>query len=397
MEIKQGSPSHSDRLLLGALFFSSFAAMPTGIVIGLLLIDVAASFNVSVGVAGQIGAFGSVSGFVMALVMGVLSIRFGQRSLLLAGLSVMAVSALGCALSPSLVTLILAFSCSQIGLAIVMPMRASMVGTYFPPDKRASAMGVVIAGASMSYAVGAPLAGYLGGIGGWRLAILAYAFPVILFGLLLSLLFLPKTSSSAKPSGGSTYRQGFKEVLRNVSAVASLVGYALTVSSWQAILYYGSSFYRQQLGVPTIYVSFNILGAALLFTLGSLTSAKMIRRLGTKTLTVIFSSLLAAAVLAFTNIMNLWISLIFYFAGCLFSGLRSTSSSTLSLEQAPKFRGTMMSLFAAAEYVGTASGTSIGGFALLASGYQLLGLILAAIGFVSAFVFQVLAKETRHD
>jgi predicted MFS family arabinose efflux permease len=77
----------------------------------------------------------------------------------------------------------------------------------------------------------------------------------------------------------------------------------------------------------------------------------------------------------------------------LFGGMRITASSSLTLEQVPKFRGTMMSINSAADGMGAALGAGIGGWGILLSGYEFAGWVLGSLGIISAAVFQVLAAD----
>jgi len=74
------------RLFLPSLVVSSFASGPITVLAALLLIDIGKTFGASVGVMGQVNTSYSVAAFIFALLMGVLSIRFKHKSLLLAGL-----------------------------------------------------------------------------------------------------------------------------------------------------------------------------------------------------------------------------------------------------------------------------------------------------------------------
>jgi predicted MFS family arabinose efflux permease len=71
----------------------------------------------------------------------------------------------------------------------------------------------------------------------------------------------------------------------------------------------------------------------------------------------------------------------------------ASAASSLTLEQIPEFRGTMMSIDTATINLGSAFGTALGGIALLSSGYEGLGIALGVMSVVAAVVFQVLATD----
>ena len=86
-------------LFLPSLAISNFATGPLGVLITLLLIDIALTFEVSLGVMGQINTLSSVVSVIFGLFMGILSVRFRHKSLLIIGLLCVGVSALGCFLA----------------------------------------------------------------------------------------------------------------------------------------------------------------------------------------------------------------------------------------------------------------------------------------------------------
>ena len=70
-------------LTLPTLIVSISSIDPPGLIISMSLIEIAAGFGVSVGLAGQIRSIGSVLAIAVALAMGVLSVRYSYKTLLL--------------------------------------------------------------------------------------------------------------------------------------------------------------------------------------------------------------------------------------------------------------------------------------------------------------------------
>lgn len=125
------SQSRRSRLFLPALTVASFASGPIAVVGALLLIDIGNTFGTSVGVAGQINTSYSTVAVIFALLTGALSIKFKHKSLLLLGLLLMAISALGCFLALDFAMLLVFYSVSGAGYAIVSPMTFTLVGSIF--------------------------------------------------------------------------------------------------------------------------------------------------------------------------------------------------------------------------------------------------------------------------
>ena len=156
------------RLFLPSLAFSYFATGPIGVLTGLLLIDISLTFGCDVGVMGQINTVYYLAAVVFGLFMGVLSVRFRHKSLLMGGLLFVGISALGCYFASNFNLMLTLYSFSGVGMAMVSPMAISLIGEHLPLEKRGNAIGWIIAGGALSYVIGAPIIGFIAGLGDWR-------------------------------------------------------------------------------------------------------------------------------------------------------------------------------------------------------------------------------------
>ncbi len=384
---------HSNRLFVASLAISNFAIASLGVLTGLLLVDMASTFDVSVGIMGQNNTASYVVAVVFALLVGVLSVRFKHKSLMITGLLCVSISALGCSLASTFSTMVTFYSLNGVGMAMVFPMSAALVGEHLPIDKRAFAIGWIVAGGSIAYIFGAPTVGFLAGLGGWRFAILTFALPVSLLSFLLAWLGVPSESQNPRQVEKGSYLASFKEILSNRSATACLVGNLLHTAAFMAIAFYGASFFRQRFYLTTDSAAFIFLGAALCYTVGSLVSGQLVNRFTRKPVTVLTVLLAGIFTVFFVFLPNVWFSLFFSFLGALFSGMGASAASSLTLEQVPRFRGAMMSINSAASSLGNALGASVGGLALVLFDYELLGAILGLMGVLGAVIFRKLTSD----
>jgi predicted MFS family arabinose efflux permease len=269
-----------------------------------------------------------------------------------------------------------------------------MIGEHFPLEKRASAVGWIVAGGALPFVIGAPLIASIAGVGGWRLAIIGFVIPVLLASLLLAFISLPSISHSHRPAvNGKTYLKSFKGVLSGRSAIACLIGDALRSASFIAILIYGASFFMRRFLVSIDFASIWILGAASCYTLGSLVSGRVVNRFGRKISTVLTAFLAGIFTITYACVFNLWLSLALSLIASWFFGMVTSAANSLTLEQVPEFRGTMMSIDTAAINLGSAFGTALGGLALLSFGYEGLGIALGVMGVAAAVVFYLLTTD----
>jgi len=382
------------KLFLPSLAMSYFTTGPLGVLAALLLVDIADTFKVTVGVMGQINTPYSIVAVVFALLMGILSVRFKHKSLLLIGLLFVGISALGCFLASDYNIMLASYSLGGLGWAMVSPMVITLIGEHFPLEKRATAVGWVIAGGTLSYLIGAPAIAVIAGLGGWRLALLGFVIPISLVGLLMAFIGLPSASPSQQLAADKeTYLRSFKEVLSNRSAVACLIGDLLRSAAFVAVYIYVASFVRERFAASRNFASIVILVAALCYTLGSLFGGRLVNKFGRKPSTFVTALLAGVFTISYAYVPNLWVSLALVFVACWFFGLVVSAANCLTLEQVPKFRGTMMSIDTAAINLGAAFGTTVGGLALLYFNYEGLGSTLGAMGIVAAVVFFFLAVD----
>jgi MFS family permease len=216
--------------------------------------------------------------------------------------------------------------------------------------------------------------------------------------LLLAFIGLPFTSSSHQPDAGKKdYLASFKGVLSSRSAAACLAGNTLRSIAFMVVLLYAMSFFREHFLVPTGFASLLTSGGALFYTLGSLVCGRFVSKFGRKPSAVMTALVGGVFAISFTFLPNLWFSLALFFLGAWFFGMGASASNSLTLEQIPKFRGTMMSLTSAAQSLGSALGAALGGSLLVSHDYQTMGIVLGALGIVAALVFYFFSIDPTED
>ena len=382
---------HSNKYILPSLAIARFAITPPGIVSGLLLVDIAATFDRSVAVMAQMRTTANTLSMVAALIMAVLSVRYRHRSLAFTGLLLVTVSGIGCFWAPTYESILIIYSLVGLGSSMVTPMTLTLVGEHLPREKRTNAFGWLIAGNSISYLIGAPLIAYIAGVGGWRTVFLLYVVPVTLIGL--GFLYFGVPGREKIVVSDIDYIGSFKMVLTSRSALACLLSSAFIMASYQAILVYSASFYRQQFLLSRSFTSLFVIGGALFFTVGSITSGRLVKRYGRKGVSVVTGIIAGLFIGAYTNLPNLWMSASSRFLGGLFTAFAFSAIGSLTLEQVPEFRGTLMSIRSASNSVGSALGSFLGGLALLLYGYELVGIFLGATSILASIIIYFLAQD----
>jgi predicted MFS family arabinose efflux permease len=351
-----------------------------------------------VGIMGQVNTFSSVAAVVSALIMGFLSVRFRHKSLLMTGLLFFAVSSVGCFMASGFSAMLLAYSISGVGLAMFNPMMNALVGEHFSLDKRASAIGWTVGAGALAYVAGPLVLNLLSDFGGWRFSLLGFVIPLLLVSLVLAFFGIPSaTHSDVASRDQSRFLSGFKGVLSCKSAWACLAGDTLRAASFAAVLYYGAAFFMQRFGASTDLATLIILAAASCYTVGSLISGRFVDRVGRKPFTAMAALLAGSFTVSFVLVPVFWGSLLLNLAAAFLFGVFTAAAISLTLEQVPAYRGTMMSVDSAFVNLGYALGAAVGGMALLRFGYEGLGAALGLFGIVAALVFYLFARDPTRN
>ena len=371
------------RLMTSSLILPYLVIYIPQLIIGLLLIEIAFSFDIEVGVAGQLGTTSSIVSAIMALLMGVLSVRYRHKSLLLAGLTVLSISALGCYITPTFGLLLIVFAVTGISFAMVRPMSQALIGSLFSVTERPKVIGYLYGGMALAYVFGPSV---INVIDDWRLTFVLFLLPLTIVSLFLALVAVPSTSSSTPSS--QRYIQGFRAVLQNKSAIACVIANVLFGMAVRVLHFYNVPFYQQQFFVDKAFLSVIVSGVSLVFVVGSLIGGRLVSRVGRKQLTVICALITGVLTFAYINVPSLWLSLVFLIIATFTTSVRNTAYDSLALEQVPAYRGTMMSLSQFSQNVAWALGNGLGGFILIAFDYGYMG-VLGITAIIASLIFHV--------
>jgi DHA1 family inner membrane transport protein len=240
------------------------------IIISLLLVEIAFSFDIEVGVAGQLNTVAMVISAIMAVLMGVLSVRYRYKSLLLAGLAFLCISVLGCFVSPTFSFLLVVFPLAGLSRSMVQPMSQALIGALFWVDERPKILGYLWAGMALAYVIGSPVISF---IGDWRFAFLLFVLPLAVVSLALAIIGIPSVAHRAASS--QQYLQGFTAIFQNTSAIACVIANVLSVIAFQVLSFYSIPFYRQHFLIDKTFTSFLLSGVALIYSVGSVVGGKV--------------------------------------------------------------------------------------------------------------------------
>jgi predicted MFS family arabinose efflux permease len=393
MIVDEGKPRTN--LVTPSLVIARLATQTIGSITGLLLVDIALTFDQPVGIVGQMRTMASLVGVIFAIFMGVLSVRYNHKSLTIFGLLMIAISALGCWIAPSFLFILLVYPLSEIGNSTVRPMSFSLVGSLLPKEKRSSAISLMLTGMALVSILGGFVTNYLNGIGGWQMAFAGFALPIALAASIIVYRFVPSPKVESVASGSNQgILSGFRQVFSNRSATACLIGQAMSMATWGGILTFVAAFWRQVYGLSIGTVVLISMVGGLGYIAGNLIAGRYANKFGRKRLVVVSLFAGGISMALWTSINILWVAVGFSFLGTILGGgIRGTAINSYILEQIPTARGTLMSLNGAAQSLGNAIGVAVGGYLLIAYGYTTLFYAYSLMFILGGLVIAFLTAE----
>lgn len=365
------------RRVLATLVAVMIANQTSVVIISPLVVAIAATFQIPIGLAGQLRTAGALVSGLAAPWLGAFSDRAGRRPVILAGLAVIAASALASALAPGFGWLLAAQALGGFGVAALLSTGLAAVGDYVPPQRRPWAVGLVTVGQPLAWVIGLPIIGLLADHWGWRWSFVGVPFLFSLAGFALAYR-LPAGPYHQRDAGSRPPTvDAICQALADPAGRAWIVAELLVYSGWAGSLTYLGAYYIETYDLKTGQASPLLALVALAFSLGSLVAHRLARWRATAI--VFASALLAALVLVVTlwTPLPLWSAVTLLSAYGAIHGVRGATSSALGLRLGDAYRGTMMALRASVVQLGYVAGGLLGGLLLEHSGFAGLAAVYA--------------------
>jgi predicted MFS family arabinose efflux permease len=387
-------------ILIAVLLVAIFAAAIIDNVVPITMVDIAKTFGIKVGEAAKLGVYGSFARVATALLLGYIGLRHRYKSLVIAGVVLVAVCETGLFLAPTFQIAQLIYPLNAIGSVLIVVTAETFVGNFYPLNRKAKAIGWIVATGYIAGAVGAPAVGFLSGMGGWRSVIPWFMLPIAISSLLFVLLAFPSNPPEIESNARKEpFMKGIKQVLTNKSVLALFAAGFLGSGAVATSAVFAVTFYRQVFSVDTGFASLiGSLAMTSLLALGSVAGGHLVNRVGRKRQSLVAGFFAYLFIAPSYFVPDLWTCLILRWIGAVFGGIATVASVNLLLEQVPKFRGTAISLGAAFSGIGVAVSIFVGGivldyFSTPTLGFQALGLMIGILGLSSIPIVLFFTKE----
>jgi MFS transporter, YNFM family, putative membrane transport protein len=375
----QKTPTRAILLLAAA----GFAAQAQVRVTDSLLPQIANDFHTTVGVAAIVVTAYAVTHGTIQFVVGPVADRFGKYRTVAIASAVAAVLVAVCGTVGSLPQLAVARFATGAAAGWVIPVSMAYLGDVTPHDKLQPLLARYASGYIFGQLFGQAAGGVLGDLFGWRNVFYALGgmFALAAIGLLFELVINPRTRASGKSAAASGgFIGNYSAVLSNPYARRVIViAFAEGALAWGAFAYIGASLHLR------FGVSFTVVGLTVaFFGIGGLFYSALVRlfvhRLGQIGLTVIGGIVIAAAYVAIAFEQVWWVAPIAVTAIGLGFYMFHNTLQTVATQMTPQARGTAVSIFSSALYIGQTAGVAAG--ALIIDRYGATPVFVAtAIGF----------------
>jgi len=332
---------------------------------------------------------------VFALLLGVISVKYNHKKLLVLGILCIPIGALGCSLAPNFILMQIFYVIEGIGTTIIGVISMTLVGELLPLNKRPQATSWIMAGGISATVTGNfVIRLFFADSGNWQAFLLWFALPISLVSLFAAIFGIPSfTPKRLESTGTGAYLNAFKKIFQKKSAAACLIGNTLRVAGAMWVFYYFAFLTTDKLWLSIADAALVLIGVQIVNIFGGLIGGHLVNKIGRKRLPLITLPIegLTIPLLAFAP--NLVIALIILFFNSFIGYFGNPSIWNLTFEQVPEFRGTMMSMFTISGFLGIAIGNGIGGFVLAIFGYTGMLFIHGLIILVAVAVIFFLAVD----
>jgi predicted MFS family arabinose efflux permease len=374
----------SPKVLVALLAAALFLVRTAGLMLGPLLVALAAAFHTSVAAAGQLAAAISLSWGFTSLFVGPMSDTYGRRRVGLTGLLVMAVGIFGSILAWNYGALLACRLLTGVGAAMIPPNSMATIADHFPPAQRGRPISILLSTSFLGPVLAIPLIALLGDLGGWRLPFgVVGGLCMVLWGC--QWIWWPRQAHATGQPVAFLTR--FVAVSRSTGIWHVLGANALYQTAAIGFFTYLAAFlihtYGMRTGDTALPLALALLGAMVGSLLGGVVAGRAWRIVGVA-LTLLIGGVLVGV--AFVVGVSLWLTVFLASVGAILLTVFEPVTWALTAELAGESRATANGMLATSNQLGAMTGASIGGVVLAFGGFSLVGLFCLCAAVIAALV-----------
>jgi MFS transporter, DHA1 family, inner membrane transport protein len=372
-----------DRRLL-VLALGMFALGTDSFVFAGILPEIARSYNVSIGAAGQMTTVYALTFALLAPTLAALTAGIARKRVLLTGMGLFIVANLATICAPTLGIALLTRVIAGVGAALFSPV-ASGVGTMLvPPERRGFALSIIVAGLTTATALGTPLGAVIGGFANWQwtltfVAALGAAGFVGVWALLPEVPLPPAIS----------LRKRFAPLADSRVGLILLATLLAQIGTFLIYTYFAVVFDRAIGGNPSLLGGL-LVGWGLAGTLSNLFTGRILDKVGARKVVIVMmlAVMVSLALMPWTG-AHVWTAAIavFIWGACCWGVLVPQQYRLVSLN--PSMAALLVGLNTSATYVGVSVAGLLGAVAIPSIGGHHLGFVSSAILVLALIVSEI--------
>ena len=376
---------------LVAVALAFFSTQSSSLMLAPLLVDIAAEFDVSVAVAGQVGTATFAAWAISVVSVGPLSDSLGRRPVALAGLSLLAVGVLASAFAPNLETLMVTRVVTGLGGGMIPPNGMAAVVDVVPHARLARAVGTLISFTTLSAVIGVPAVALMADLGSWRLPFLAIGF-LLTACIALNWFWFPKNEAT-KPRT-FTFFSRYRDLLALPVLRAILAANLAQRIAYMAIFSYLATYLIDDYGVSVSAVAIPLAVVGIGGVVGSYIGGTVATR--PDRMSLIAASAIGGGVAAaalFSVDLPVWAVVAIATVSIALLSLPWTVIIAVCAEISGNSRATGVGLIGVSNQTGAVGGAALGGLLLAVSGFPGIGYLCLGAVVVSAVVIVVFTRS----
>jgi len=370
---------------LATVALAFFSTQSSSLMLAPLLVDIAAEFDVSVAVAGQVGTATFAAWAISVVSVGPLSDSLGRRPVALAGLSLLAIGVLASAFAPNLETLMVTRVVTGLGGGMIPPNGMAAVVDVVPPARLARAVGTLISFTTLSAVIGVPAVALMADVGSWRLPFLVIGF-LLTACIALNWFWFPKNEAT-KPRT-FTFFSRYRDLLALPVLRAILAANLAQRIAYMAIFSYLATYLIDDYGVSVRAVAIPLALVGIGGVVGSYIGGTVATR--PDRMSLIAASAIGGGVAAatlFSGDLPVWAVVAIATVSIALLSLPWTVMIAVCTEISGNSRATGVGLVGVSNQTGAVGGAALGGLLLAVSGFPGIGyLCLGAVVFSTVVI-----------
>ena len=379
---RQAATEVNKALFFAGLSLAVFSAMSAVLIVPPLLVEIGTDLDVSVPVAGQLATATFAAWAVSLLGVGPLSDSFGRRPVALAGLGILAVTALTSAFAPNIEVLLALRALTGLAGGTLPPTAVGVLSDVISPARRARAITAMLAIQGVVAGVTVPMVAVLADLGGWRLPFVVTG-ALLVSALLANWVWFPRDSRERTRSL-VFFSRYFSLLSLRYFRVAIAVGATQRISFWATLSFFPAHLLLTY-EVPLALVALPLVITAVGQVVGSY-SAAYVSNNRHRGLLLAGTSIAGGlcACLFFSVYLGLWLAVAVVAIGAGFLSVLMPALVAVSTEYSGESKSTGASLMGFTNQSSGALGAAIGGVLLASVGYAGVGYMCLAVTVASA-------------